>query len=195
LTEFTFRPATRADARTIAELFSIASDGVSDYIWSKDAGPRDDLLDVGQQRYELEDSNFGFRNATMVCAGTEIVGMLLAFPMQIDEEYVESDPVLAPMAKLEEPDSYYICAMAVFPQYRGMGIGSRLLDRAEEKCRSHELNKLSLIVFDENIGARRLYERSGFVEANRDEIVPHPLIRMTGNALLMVRHLLPAGDQ
>lgn len=189
MVDFHLRPASPADARKIAELFSIASDGVSDYIWSKSAAPDEDLLDVGEQRYENQDTSFGFQSATMVCVGDEVAGMLLAFPMQINKDYIEPDPVLAPMAKLEESDSHYICAMAVFDKYRGAGIGSRLLSEAEDQCRMHGLRKLSLIVFEENSGARRLYERSGFVETDRAAIVPHPLIRMEGDALLMVRYL------
>ena len=79
--------------------------------------------------------------------------------------------------------------MAVLPQYRGQGIGHRLLELAEANAREHELGKLSLIVFDENAGAKRLYERTGFEECARAPIVPHPLIHHKGDALLMVRNL------
>jgi len=48
------KPAAKSDCRTIASLFSIASDGVADYIWAKGAHPDDDVLDVGQRRYERE---------------------------------------------------------------------------------------------------------------------------------------------
>jgi ribosomal protein S18 acetylase RimI-like enzyme len=189
VTEFRLRPATAADARKIAELISIASEGVSDYIWSKDASATDDLFEVGRKRYQLEDANIGFRNATMVYVGTEVAGMVLAFPTQNDDEHVETDSVLAPMSALSEPDSYYVCSLAMFPEYRGAGIGSYLLVEAENQCRNIGLRKISLIVFENNGGAKRLYERTGFVETNRAATVPHPLIRVSGDALLMVRYL------
>jgi ribosomal protein S18 acetylase RimI-like enzyme len=183
------RQARKSDCRTIAELYRMASDGVSDYIWTNLAETGEDLLDVGQRRYEREDTVFSYRNASIVECESGIAGMLVAFSIIVDESYVEDDPILAPYGLLEEPDSFYICAMAVFPEYRGRGIGHRLLDLAEEKARNQELNKLSLIVFEQNEGARRLYESYGYVETAREAVVPHPLIHHEGDALLMVRKL------
>jgi len=125
----------------------------------------------------------------MVDLDETAAGMLVAFPMEIDDEYMESDPVLIPYSKLEEPDSYYICGMAVFPKYRGRGIGTQLLMLAEKNAREHELQKLSLVVFEQNEGAKHLYERSGYYEKAREPIVPHPLIQFDGNAVLMVKNL------
>lgn len=45
---------------------------------------------------------------------------------------------------------------------------------------------MSLIVFEQNTEAKRLYERHGFREVTRRPVVPHQLIRYTGDALLMV---------
>lgn len=102
---------------------------------------------------------------------------------------IETDPVLLPYTKLEQYGSYYICAMAVFEQFRGMGIGTKLLRIAEDKANELRLPELSLIVFDQNEGAKRLYERSGFYEVKREPTVPHELIHYTGDALLMVKEL------
>jgi ribosomal protein S18 acetylase RimI-like enzyme len=181
------RPAARADCRDIAMLYRIASDGVADYIWTKLAKPGEDVLDVGRRRYEREDSVFSYRNATLVEADRRTIGMLVAFPMLVDPDYVEKDPVLVPYSKLEEPDSYYLCAMSMLPEYRGRGIGSGLLPVALDKARQCGLQKLSLIVFEQNTGAKRLYDRLGFVAKARAPVVPHPLIRYTGDAILMTR--------
>ena len=43
------RPATRADCLAIARLYSVASDGVANYIWTKLAQPGEDILDVGRR--------------------------------------------------------------------------------------------------------------------------------------------------
>lgn len=42
------------------------------------------------------------------------------------------------------------------------------------------------MVFEQNAGAKRLYERHGFREVARRPVVPHESIRYTGDALLMV---------
>lgn len=193
MAEFATRPATKQDCRTIAELYRIASDGVADYIWSTLAEPGQDILQVGQQRYEREDSVFSYLNTTIVERDATIAGMLVAFPAQIDATYVEEDPVLAPYSILEEPDSHYICAMAILPAFRGRGAGTKLLKIAEAQAAEHGLDKMSLIVFEQNTGAKRLYEHNGYVERKRGKVVPHALIKYTGHALLMVKYL--CGDK
>lgn len=66
LNEFTIRPAVKSECRTIAELYRISSDGVAEYIWTRRAEPGEDVLDVGQRRYEQEDSVFSYQNCSIV---------------------------------------------------------------------------------------------------------------------------------
>ncbi len=184
-----YRPARKADCRKIAELYRISSDGVADYVWQKIAEPGEDPLEVGRRRYEREDSLFSFKNCTVVEQDKKVLGMLVAFPMHVDPEEVENDPVLAPYSKLEEDNSYYVCGVALFPEYRGLGIGSRLMAIAERQAEEKGYAKLSLIVFEQNAAAKSLYERIGYAEVAREAIVPHPLIHYTGDAVLMVKNI------
>jgi ribosomal protein S18 acetylase RimI-like enzyme len=184
-----FRPATKADCGKIAELYSISSDGVADYIWTSLAEPGQDIYEVGRQRYERAGTAFSYENCTIADLDGEVAGMLVAFPMHVDPDAVQSDPVLAPYAKLEEDASYYVCGIAFFPEYRGRGLGTKLMELAEQHARENGFRKLSLIVFEQNEGAKRLYDRLGYVEVRREPVYPHPLIRCTGDAILMVREL------
>lgn len=183
------RPATKADCADIARLYSISSDGVADYIWTTLAGPGEDILDVGRRRYEREDTLFSYENCTVVEVDGYVVGMLVAFPMHTDPSDIEEDPVLAAYSELEEDNSYYICGMGLFSDHRGQGIGTELLALAEEHGRDKGFSKLSLLVFEQNTGARKLYERTGYRETRRAPIYPHPLIHYTGDAILMVKNL------
>lgn len=184
----TFSPAEKADCRTIAELYSISSDGVADYIWTQLAATGEDILDVGQRRYERENTLFSYQNCTLATINDAIAGMLVAFPMIVDEDAEpEDDPVLAPYSKLEADKTYYICGIALFPDYREQGIGSQLMKLAETHAVEKGLGKLSLIVFEENAGAKRLYDRLGYQEIAREAIVPHPLIHYSCDAILMVK--------
>ena len=64
--------------------------------------------------------------------------------------------------------------------------GARLVAMAaRDRARALGLGELSLLVFADNDGAVRLYERAGFKEVGRQPSVPHPLIRRTGDVLLM----------
>ncbi len=183
------RPARKEDCAVIASLYSISSDGVADYVWSKLASPDQDILDIGRMRYEREDSLFSYKNCTIAEIDGDIVGMIVAFPMHVDPDEFEDDPVLAPYSKLEEDNSYYICGVALFEEFRGQGIGTALLELAENHALEKGFTKLSLIVFEENSGAKKLYDRSGYIEVNREPIYPHPFIHYTGDAILMVKHL------
>ncbi len=184
----TFRPAQKVDCHAIASLYSISSDGVADYIWTQLAAPGEDILEVGQRRYERENTLFSYQNCTLAIVNDTIIGMLVAFPMFVDvAAEPEEDPVLAPYSQLEEDNSYYICGVALFPDYRGQGIGTRLMRLAETQAIAQGFTKLSLIVFEQNAKAKHLYDRLGYREIDRRAIVPHALIHYTGDAILMVK--------
>ena len=188
--ETRFRPARKEDCRTIAELYRISSDGVADYIWRKLAEPGEEPIEVGERRYAREDTVFSYRNCTVAERNGEVIGMLVAFSVEPDPDVSDSneevDPVLKPYGELERPGSFYICGMALFPEYRGEGLGTGMLELARQQAYQRGLEELSLIVFEQNAGAKRLYERHGFREVDRRPVVPHELIHYVGDALLMV---------
>lgn len=61
-----------------------------------------------------------------------------------------------------EPPFLYLDDFSVTAACRGQGIGSRLLDMAEEYAAALELGEIHLHVERDNLGARRLYRRRGF---------------------------------
>ena len=66
----------------------------------------------------------------------------------------------------------FIAYMAVEPAQRRSGVASRLLSAAEEVARQRELPYMGLMVTEENIAARRLYERAGYVTERRQLCKP-----------------------
>ncbi|MGH1441649.1 MAG: GNAT family N-acetyltransferase [Cellvibrionaceae bacterium] len=187
--KITIRPAMKKDCRKIAELYSISSDGVADYVWTKIAEPEEEIIQVGTQRYERENTDFSYQNCTIAETEGKAAGMLLAFPIHVDNDYKEEDPVLAPYFELEEDNSYYISSIALFPEHRNKGIGKQLMTLAETHAKEQGFNTLSLIVFEQNSGAKHLYEQLNYQERKRTPVYPHPLIRFTGDAFLMVKEL------
>jgi ribosomal protein S18 acetylase RimI-like enzyme len=205
-TQTIFRRATVDDCLAIAQLMQIASDGVCDYIWSlqQNEFPGLSLAEIGAQRYAEGEGNFSYRNCVMAAADPlaadpglpSVQGMMMSFGIPPVDPAAPSDPafddgspdmaVLAPYM-LEQPHSWYICALAVWPAYRGRGIGTQFLELAAAQARERGFPELSLLCFEQNGGALRLYQRRGFREVARTEVIPHPLIHHTGDILLLTK--------
>jgi ribosomal protein S18 acetylase RimI-like enzyme len=76
----------------------------------------------------------------------------------------------------------WIGGMAIVPEYRGRSNGARLMSALIDRSRGLGLTAIQLEVLDQNVAARRLYLRLGFVEQR-------PLAVYTGSCDL---HLVPA---
>lgn len=61
-----------------------------------------------------------------------------------------------------ETDEFIVESIAVHPDSRGLGVGARLMKRAEQQARAEGKRLLSLNVIGDNEGAIRLYERLGY---------------------------------
>ncbi len=189
------RDATLHDTRDIAKLIALSSDGVAEIEWHEEAEKKHcDPLDIGESTYRNPQGDYSFSNTTILEINDEVAGMLLAFAMPDAEPRntenrpaVDDDNVFAPYIYLEEPNSWYICGVALYPQYRGRGLGTRLMDLANQQAKEKGLPTLSLVAFEQNTRAVNLYKKLGYSVIDQAPIVPHPLIHYEGNALLMVR--------
>jgi ribosomal protein S18 acetylase RimI-like enzyme len=189
LEDIVLRPAERADAAAIARLFLISSDGLAAYIWGRIAEPGEELEEVGARRYARDGVAFSWQNCVIAERNGAVVGMLHSYAMEADPDAApEPDPLLRPYAELEDAGSLYISGVAVFPEHRGHGLGTRLMRGAEGRARELRLPRLSLICFERNAGAMRLYRRLGYAELDRRPLVPHPTLHYAeGDAVLMGR--------
>jgi ribosomal protein S18 acetylase RimI-like enzyme len=64
----------------------------------------------------------------------------------------------------EKPEVLYISSLAVAPNYRRFGVGTRILKYAERAAGRMGKKWLELSVLKINTPARRLYEKTGFVK-------------------------------
>ncbi len=192
------RPARREDCGAIAELFLVSSDGLAAYIWGQVAEAGESLIDTGRRRYAREDVAFSYQNCLVAEDQGRVIAMLHCFPMPPRDEGEDSandnrepvDPVLKPYAELEDPGSLYVSGVAVDSEYRGRGLGRRLMEEARARAEALGLPRISLICFEANQVALQLYRRLGYVEVDRRPIVPHPCLHYSeGDALLLVRGL------
>lgn len=60
-------------------------------------------------------------------------------------------------------NEYYISNLAVYPEFRGLGLGTMLLLEIEREARGTSNNKIVLDVETNNKGAIKLYEKLGYI--------------------------------
>jgi len=189
---FRLQPARKDDARALALLIDIAGEGFGTYLWSQSARPGESALDVGMKRAQREEGGFSYRNATLAEVDGEVAGLLLGYRLADPYDTGSLDvlpPIIRPLVELEScaPGSWYVNALAAFPEYRNRGLGKYLLNEADRLTRAAGAKATSLIVAEENAGAMRLYLRNGYREAARRLLVPFPGLGHGGDWVLMVK--------
>jgi ribosomal protein S18 acetylase RimI-like enzyme len=97
-------------------------------------------------------------------------------------------PFLSFMSR-HEPGEWYLPAMSVKPEARGKGVGATLLDDAVTRAGEAGATSITLDVDAKNSGARRLYEKHGFVVTGVS-----PTAWLAGGVRVQrMRRILPAG--
>jgi ribosomal protein S18 acetylase RimI-like enzyme len=192
------RPATEADVPHLARLYNMATAGLMDAVYADlvaDA-PLEKLL---EWRFTQLGSVRSYEHCLIAQEDSQIAGMIYAFPIG-RLEAAPSDPrvapeglsFLAPVIELLHQikgSSYYISAVAVYPEFRGAGIGRHLIAAAASDALRLGVPELSLLSFEQNELATPLYQRLNFEVTARSRVIPHPLICHTGDLLLMTRQL------
>jgi ribosomal protein S18 acetylase RimI-like enzyme len=165
------RPAAVNDAKALAELVNFAGDGLPFYLWAKMAKGGEDPWSVGRARACRKDGGFSYRNAVVAESGGSVAACLIGYPLTEDPHAVDDanmPAMFVPLQQLESlaPATWYVNVLASYPQSRGRGFGTALLEHAESLAAATSARKgMSVIVADINLAARRLYERMGYREA------------------------------
>jgi ribosomal protein S18 acetylase RimI-like enzyme len=185
------RRATRRDALALAELTDYAGHGIPGYLWSRSAEKGQPPIEVGIERVLREEANFSYRNAVVAEVDGRVAAALLAYRLP-EHSYVNLDELpdlLRPLEELEQkvPGTFYINILAAYPEYRGQGLGTTLLEAARALASEAGCNELSLEVFEQNEDAVRLYERHGYREIARLPAVPHQIYPFDGDVVLMTK--------
>jgi ribosomal protein S18 acetylase RimI-like enzyme len=186
------RPATPDDGKAMAELVNMAGDGLPLYLWTRMAEGSQSPWDVGRQRAQRETGAFSYRNAVVRDDGERVAAVLIGYPLPDEPGEVDDDmpAMFVPLQELENlaAGTWYVNVLAVYPEYRGRGFGTDLLEIAERLSADTGRRGLSLVVSDANAGALRLYERFGFVERARRPIVKESWSHAGESWVLMTTH-------
>lgn len=190
----TFRDAATTDSNALARLIDLAGGGLPMYLWRQMAGAGEDPWEIGRQRAARDTGGFSYRNSVVAEIDGKVIGALVGYPVAEEPEAIDVDntpPMFVPLRELENlaPGTWYVNSVAVFPDARGLSVGSKLLEYAERTANELGLRGMSLIVSDANRGARRLYERLGYREVARQPMVKEQWQSPGENWVLMIRSL------
>ena len=150
------RDATTNDCAELAQLINFAGEGLPLYLWRQAAAPGGDPWQIGRERAARETGSFAFRNAVIAEVDGKVAGTLMGYPLNAESQAIDATstpPVLAPLLELENraAGTWYVNAVAAFPDARGLGVGTRLMQWAEQKASELGLRGVSLIVSDGNL--------------------------------------------
>ncbi len=188
------RNATRDDCAELAVLINFAGEGLPLYLWQQMAGHDEDPWQIGQERAARETGSFSYRNAVVADVDGKIAGALIGYPVAAEPEVIDVEstpPMFVPLLELENlaAGTWYVNAVASFPEARGIGVGSRLMQWAEQSATELGLRGVSLIVSDANRGARKLYDRLGYEEAARRPMIREQWQSDGRNWVLMIKNV------
>lgn len=189
-----FRLAEANDAPALAELVNFAGEGLPLYLWDRLKQPGQTAWDVGLERARREKSGFSYRNAVVAEIDGKCAACLIGYPQPEHPEpidYAAMPPIFVPLQELENlaPNSWYVNVLAAYPDFRGQGLGTKLLAIADELADATGKSGLSLIMSDANEGARRLYERRGYREAGARPMVKEDWENQGRNWILLTKPL------
>ena len=188
------RPAAATDAKALAQLIDIAGEGIPSWLWTRACIEGQTPLDVGIERAKRSIGGFSYTNALIAEDCGIPIGMVLSYAITDAPEGDANDlpAPIAPFVALEKHsiDTWYINALAKFPEHRGKGIGTRLLKAAEGSAVDSGFDVMSIQVYGENSEALRLYESQGYELAAKEPVRLHPAPPYyTGDVLLLKKTL------
>ena len=194
-----FRSATIDDADHLVALLDAASRRLVSWYWSTMSEPGQSYFEVGRNRIrtKMERTTY-FAKWWIAELEGRIAGAWNGY--SIAKPYDPGDisglpDVYTPIIELEAvaEGTWYLQVASVYPEFRGKGIGTSILSKAEAIAHGSGANRMSLMVESANRDAHRLYRRFGFTDWDSRPFIPFPGSSDKGDWILMGKDVDPAG--
>ncbi|MFV0143547.1 MULTISPECIES: GNAT family N-acetyltransferase [Empedobacter] len=163
-----FREATKTDALSIAKLMMLAMNKiVYDFIGKTDYEEGVNFL---KKLIEQEENQYSYQNTVVVEYDKQFAGTTTFYDGGKFEELrkpvlelLKNDynQIIHPQDETQAGE-IYIDTIAVSEDFRGKGIGSKILDYLIDEIGNKQGKTLGLLVDFTNPNAKKLYERKGF---------------------------------
>ena len=169
------RPAQPADVEIAAVLLYSA------YTHTQVTYPLREEHEIGwiahlKHFFRQDNNRFSYQNIQLAEQSSEVVGLVLSFGGR-DEARLNA-AVGSWLEREAEDDEWYVDALAVLKKWDRKGIGTRLLQTAEQQARQQRYAKIALNVAQENKQALSLYQRLQYVITHETFLYNRPHVRL-----------------
>ena len=174
------RRATQDDSAAAARLIRVAIQDIAEALTGEEKEER--ILEVIAQFFTREKNRLSYENCFICDVDGAITGLILAYfggdAAELDEPLLErlrivkNDPSLT-IDKEADVEDLYIDTLCVDPAFRGQGIGTALIQFAEQYAKENGYERLSLVVEQNNTKAQKLYTKLGYIEEKKIMINHH----------------------
>jgi ribosomal protein S18 acetylase RimI-like enzyme len=190
-----FRRAKPADALSCARLLLMASHGLAEAVFRDLVSGQPTEQIIATRRIEPAGPLSSYTN-WWVAEGdhSDIAGGINAYASTGDSAPVREDlltkeqiRILRPMMELdaEAAGTFFINILAVFPAYRHVGLGRRLIALAVQQACEAGAVAVSLTTFEDDRRLVSYYRAIGFDAVASRPIQPHECLQAKGNLVLM----------
>jgi ribosomal protein S18 acetylase RimI-like enzyme len=204
----TIRPSRPADSDLVARLIYLTMGIEADWLFGQVKSHS--TLQVLAGLCGSKNNRLSYTLAHLAESNGQVVGLLLAYPGWLLSRLnwltgwcllqIMGIPATLRLAGLQsayrdlketEADEFYISNLAVLPEFQEQGIGTMLMDYAEEMARESGLHKCSLIVAYGHEDACNLYQHLGY-KVVRSYLNGHPKVAEgSGGYHRLVKNLAP----
>jgi GNAT superfamily N-acetyltransferase len=190
--DITLRPATDQDIPDLSQLHLMAAHGFLDAVYH-DALPGLRTNEIYERVLARTETVLSYKNA-WVAVQERVIGEVHAFPWDDGatsppNPFIPKDRLVLfePLDHLDPlaAGTYHINILAVYPEFRGKGIGTKLLNLAGYHAKQRGFSKLSLFTFEDDRRLVKMYQRFGLVVIARTPVVKHELLQFSGDWILM----------
>jgi len=173
--DITLRPAKPDDAeRASVLLYSAYLHMQVNYPLHEEGANR--FIERLEHFFRQDGDRFSYQFIEVAERRGEVVGLVLSFGGREEERL--NAAIGWQLEREAQEDEWYVDALAVFSIWGHKGIGTLLLQTAEQQARQHGYAKIALNVAQENEQALALYQHLQYVVAEQTFIYHHPHLRL-----------------
>ena len=170
------RNAKTSDAEDFARLIYFSAPSFFSALYGRD------MKSIMQNLFKEKNNLFSYQYTQVVEINNKVLGIILSYDWYIKQKmnlttgikmlkymhinFVKKIPVFLKTKDVVgflSKGNYYISNVAVYPEYRGRGIGKKLFFEAEKNARKAGSDTLALDVETDNFKAIAIYKKNGFV--------------------------------